>query len=152
MPVTEDDLIGAWRLVSWEIAYPASGRVTRPFGEDAVGLILYTPDGYMSAVLSRLDRGRFSSQIVPRAPDAEKVRAFDGYMHYAGRFRVEQGVVHHEVEFALNMNLIGTIQVRNARLSGDLLSLSADEPMAGGETRQHRLVWRRARQTGEDTE
>lgn len=150
MTVTAGDLVGAWALESWEIAYPASGRVTRPFGEDATGLIVYTPDGYMSAVLSRRDRGEFSTEIVPRAPAAEKLRAFDGYMHYAGRFRVLDGVVHHHVEYALNMSLIGTVQVREAELAGSRLGLSADEVMAGGEVRQHRLRWRRAAATGDD--
>jgi len=146
--VTAEDLIGAWKLERWEISYPATGRVTRPFGEDAMGMILYTPDGYMSAVLAERDRGSFSTPIVPKAPDAEKARAFDGYMHYAGRYFVVQGDVHHEVEFALNMDLIGTTQIRETELDGDRLVLSAEEPLEGGEMRRHRLQWIRAARAG----
>jgi hypothetical protein len=146
--MTADDLVGAWKLRRWEISYPATGRVTRPFGEDAIGMILYTPDGYMSAVLARRERGEFSTPILPKAPAAEKLRAFDGYMHYAGRYFVVQGDVHHEVEFALNMSLVGTTQIREALLDGDRLTLSAEEPLEGGEMRRHRLEWLRASVAG----
>lgn len=149
MPVTAEDLVGAWKLRRWEIAYPATGKVSLPFGEDAVGLIVYTPDGWMSAVLSRPHRGRFSTPVVPKAPEAEKARAFDGYMHYAGRYRVVQGDVHHEVEFALNMQLIGTTQIRIAEREGDSLTLSGEEPLEGGEMRRHRLQWLRADAAGD---
>ena len=42
-------LPGAWTLERWEIRY-ADGRPPGfPFGEAATGLLLYTPDGWMSA-------------------------------------------------------------------------------------------------------
>ena len=144
MSPTAADLLGAWRLLSWTIDYPASGRITQPFGEDAIGLLMYTEDGHVSATLARRERGRFSTAVVPRAPTVEKATAFDGYMHYAGRFHVEAGVVHHRVELALNMDLVGTVQVREAALDGDRLALSAEEALADGGTRRHRLLWRRA--------
>ena len=49
-------LVGSWHLVRWEIAYPASGRVSTPFGDDAAGLIVYAADGHMSVVLRRRER------------------------------------------------------------------------------------------------
>jgi nitronate monooxygenase len=35
-----EDLVGGWRLVSWEIVYDGEARVTRPFGRSPSGLIL----------------------------------------------------------------------------------------------------------------
>src|SRR5690606_19166642 len=53
-------LVGAWRLVSWTIEYPASGRVTQPFGAVPEGLLMYSADGHMSAALQRPGRARLS--------------------------------------------------------------------------------------------
>jgi hypothetical protein len=50
--------------------------------------------------------------------------------------------VQHEVTLALNPGMVGTLQVREARLADQELTLSAAEPVRGG-TRLHRLAWRR---------
>src|SRR4029077_12305621 len=61
MKCLREQLIGAWRLVSY-VETPVDGSPKRfPLGEDAEGIIMYTPDGYMSAQLMRLARRPFSS-------------------------------------------------------------------------------------------
>jgi hypothetical protein len=44
-----ESLIGAWRLVSCVETDIKTGAVYRTMGDKPEGLILYTPDGYMSA-------------------------------------------------------------------------------------------------------
>jgi len=139
-------LIGAWRLVAWSIEYPASGRITQPFGPAPEGLLTYTGDGYMSAAMQRPARPRLSRDNVAAVSEAEKAAAFDSCVHYAGRWHVEGTDVHHHVELAMNPNLLGTRQVRGAMLRGSELELRATEPLESpGAMRVHRLLWRRAR-------
>ena len=141
------ELVGAWRLVSWTIEYPATGRVTQPFGATPEGLLLYSADGYMSATLQRPGRARLSHADPHAVSDAEKATAFAGYLHYAGTWSVADGNVIHAVEVAMNPNLIGTRQVRKVTLAGDALELGAEEPLeTPGQSRRHRIVWRRAPQ------
>ena len=141
-------LVGAWRLVSWTIEYPASGRVTQPFGAAPEGLLMYSTDGHMSAAMQRPGRARLSRADPNAVSDAEKAAAFAGYLQYAGTWSVADGHVVHAVELAMNPNLIGTRQVRHVALDGDRLELGAEEPLeAPGKVRRHRIVWRRARQT-----
>ena len=46
-------LIGAWKLVSF-VEKPLNGSAQNyPMGERPTGIIMYTPDGYMSAQLMR---------------------------------------------------------------------------------------------------
>ncbi len=138
-------LVGTWRLVSWTIEYPATGRVTQPFGPAPDGLLLYTPDGHLSAAMQRPARLRLSRADPNAVSDAEKAAAFSGYLHYAGTWSVADGCVVHAVELAMNPNLIGTRQVRHVRLVGDVLELAADEPLESrAGMRHHRIVWRRA--------
>jgi hypothetical protein len=142
-------LVGAWRLVSWTIEYPASGRVTQPFGAAPEGLLLYSADGHMSAVMQRPGRARLSRADPNAVADAEKALAFAGYLHYAGTWRVADGCVIHAVELAMNPNLIGTRQVRRISIEGDRLELGAEESLeTPGQSRRHRIVWRRARGPG----
>ena len=138
-----DELPGAWRLERWTLEYP-DGRVVRPYSPAAEGLLIYSKDGHMSAVLQSPGRAKLSSADLTRVADADKAAAFAGCVHYAGRWRVEGNSVVHSVEFAVNPNLIGTRQVRAVELQGDRLELVARESLEGGGERVHRLVWRRA--------
>jgi Lipocalin-like domain len=46
-----DHLIAAWELVSY-VEKPLNGSLLNyPMGESPMGIIMYTPDGYMSATL-----------------------------------------------------------------------------------------------------
>ena len=48
-------LIGAWRLVSFEVD-DATGPVTRPFGDDPKGSLIYTDTGQFSAFVMQGSR------------------------------------------------------------------------------------------------
>ena len=53
-----DSLIGAWRLLSFEFRNK-DGQVSYPFGEDAVGYIIYSQDGYVSITIMSANRPKF---------------------------------------------------------------------------------------------
>jgi hypothetical protein len=43
------DVIGTWELTSYTLRNGLDGSVVHPFGEDATGLLIYSPDGYVRA-------------------------------------------------------------------------------------------------------
>lgn len=144
-PITAESLVGEWQLAGWEIEYPQRGTRTRPFGDAPRGLLIYTASGWMSATMKRPDRRPFGSADMRRVTDAAKAAAFDGYLHYAGRWRLEGERVLHEVHAAMNPLLEGTVQARQARFDGETLVLEAHERLEpSGEPRVHRIAWRRA--------
>ena len=54
-----DQLIGAWKLVSC-VEKPVDGSAPYyPLGDNAEGIVVYTPHGYMSAQLMRSGRRAF---------------------------------------------------------------------------------------------
>jgi hypothetical protein len=143
--LTAESLVGAWQLQRWEIVREVAGQgptASLPFGAGAVGLLLYTADGWMSATIMAEGRRPFSRANPRSASAVERAAAFDGYFSYAGRWSVEGGRVRHEVTVALNPAMVGTLQVREARLVGRRLTLSAEEATEDG-LRRHRLVWKR---------
>ncbi len=142
MALKPEDLIGAWTFVTWTITRD-DGQVTHPFQPDPGGMILYTPDGAMSATIHAGNRPRFSSDDIRKQSDAAKAAAFDTYFHYSGTWEIRGDDVVHHLTAALNPNLIGTEQVRHTAFDGDLLTLSVAEPLGGGRSRHHSLTWRK---------
>ncbi len=138
MTVEVKDLLGAWRLVSWSLVY-ADGRAPEyPMGEDAQGIIMYTPDGHVSATLMRKSR----PAAAPATP-AEAAAAFAESFAYAGRYALRDGTVYHSIEVATNPALIGITSTRHIHLEDDLLTLSGPD-FSAGSPRTQRIVWRRA--------
>jgi Lipocalin-like domain len=66
------ELLGGWRLERWSLVYE-DGREEFPMGPDALGYILYTPTGQVSATIMRADRSECFA--------------------YASRYEIEGGTV-----------------------------------------------------------
>jgi hypothetical protein len=147
---TTDDLrtnlIGAWTLQSYESSSIDGSNVTYPLGAHAQGIIMYTPDGYMSAQLMRSDRPHLSGDDMHPDRLDELAAAAGGYLSYSGPYSVVgDGLIAHHIAISLLPNWIGGTQYRAARLHGSVLELSPPEPiLIGGQHRNARLVWRRA--------
>src|SRR5258706_4241376 len=83
-------LIGAWKLVSY-VEKPVDGSAPfYPMGEEPQGIIMYTPDGYMSAQLMRLGRPQFASGDWFRGSDEEIKEEALGYIAYCGQFHTDE--------------------------------------------------------------
>jgi len=138
--VVPEQLVGAWCLSTWEIV--TDGRPARPFGPDAIGLLTYSADGMMQATIAAPDRVPYSGPSARSSPDAEVASAARSFFSYGGTWHLDGEEVVHDVTIALDPGFVGTEQRRRVALDGDLLVLSADEPVGEG-TRHHRLSWRR---------
>ena len=143
-------LVGTWHLARWEVTYGDGRPATLPFGPRASGIIVYAPDGWMNASMSRPDRKPLSAESARFAPAEERLAAFDSFFSYGGRYRIssEGGAdyVTHSVTQAHNPSLVGTEQRRRMKFGADgSLTLAADDTVPGTTVaRHHRLVWKRA--------
>jgi hypothetical protein len=142
----QQTVIGAWKLQSYESSSIDGSNVTYPLGAHAQGIIMYTPDGYMSAQLMRSDRPHLSGDDMHPDRLDELAAAAGGYLSYSGPYSVVgDGLIAHHIAISLLPNWIGGTQYRAARLHGSVLELSPPEPiLIGGQHRNARLVWRRA--------
>jgi Lipocalin-like domain len=87
----KEQLVGAWTLSSCVERDVETGLENHPFGEHPLGLILYTPDGYMSAQLQRPERPPFADGDLLHATQEEYAAAGSSYVAYSGRFFVDEG-------------------------------------------------------------
>ena len=145
-----DQLIGAWKLVSY-VEKPVNGSApNHPMGESPLGIIMYTPDGYMSAQLMRPNRSSFATGDWFKATPEEYGREASTYFAYSGPFHVdeEKKTVTHSVFVSLFPNWIGQTQQRIVGIEGDTLHLSTASPIhSGGHTVNAYLQWQRASKT-----
>ncbi|MFJ7495878.1 lipocalin-like domain-containing protein [Streptomyces sp. NPDC097727] len=137
-------LLGAWQLVSYA-ARSIDAEVIHPFGPTPYGLIVYTPQGYMSAQLGRGDRPPLRSARLEDAPADKLAQAAVGYVAYGGPFEVlDPTTVEHHVTTSLFPNWIGRAQVRKVSFESSLLKLSAATPTRlWGAERTAELTWSR---------
>jgi hypothetical protein len=72
-------LVGCWQLVRYDVTATVGGEADHPLGDNPLGTILYTPDGYMSAQLAR--PGPYDSDY--QEPDTY-------YIAYSGPYDVDE--------------------------------------------------------------
>lgn len=142
-----DQLIGAWKLVSY-VEEPVDGSAPfHPLGERPKGIIMYTPDGYMSAQLMRPERRPFASGDWFDGTEEEYREEASTYIAYSGPFHVdeEKRTLTHSMLVSLFPNWTGQTQPRVVKIEGDKLFLSTESPLkSGGKIVMSYLQWQRA--------
>ena len=142
--MTSNPLIGTWKLISWENRSVVDGKVSYPFGKDAVGYIMYTQDGYMSVAMMRPNRLKFAAGDLLSSSPEEKAHAAETYMTYCGQYEFHGDTVIHHVDLSLFPNWVGVEQERLVEVRGDRLTLSTRPILLGGMQRTAHLIWERA--------
>jgi Lipocalin-like domain len=122
-----DDFIGAWRLAGFRLI-DADGAQTEPWLEGSDGMLIYSADGYMSAVIAVVD-----------APGGKP-----SHVAYSGPFEVQDDRVIHHVVMSSEPGLVGQPQTRMTEFDGKTLTLSSSPSIYGGADSRALLLWQRA--------
>jgi len=142
-----DRLVGAWKLVSY-VEQPVDGSPPNyPFAEDAQGIIMYTPDGFMSAQLSWRKRAPFACDDWSNGAPEEFAAAASTYFAYTGPFNVdeEKQTLTHTMFISLFPNWTGQTQPRVVQIDGDFLTVTTESPVeSAGKIVKPQLRWKRA--------
>jgi len=59
--MAQNTFVGTWRLVSFGLRSTKDNQVSYPFGQEAVGYLMYSEDGYMSVSFMSANRSKFAS-------------------------------------------------------------------------------------------
>lgn len=121
----ESAIAGSYRVVSVERT-AESGQVVTPFGPDPDGILIYTPEGMMTAVVGASRRAPLDLDLLGAtvsATDEALAQAFRSAHGFAGTFTLGDGVITHHIVVSTVPNWAGTAQVRPFALDGDVLTL-----------------------------
>ena len=133
----KEKLIGGWRLKSWTAIAP-DNKEQFPMGEKASGLIIYTADGYMSAIISNPDKPLTENSISYNS----MINGDGAFLSYSGRYTVNDNKASHFVELSSVPQWVGTVQERHLSLTENTLTIHS-ETVHDGYTFKHTLIWER---------
>jgi hypothetical protein len=130
------ELIGTWRLVSFE-ERATEGSITHPYGEHALGLLVYDASGRMCVQVMRRDRGVLSAESLKEVELDELRSAIEGFTAFFGSYEVDEKdrTIIHTVEGHVLPNSVGKRLKRRFELAGNRLVLMPAE--------NRRVVWER---------
>jgi 3-hydroxyacyl-CoA dehydrogenase len=149
-------LIGAWELVDYSAHKEddANDKIF-PMGPECKGIIMYSPDGYMSAQLQKPGQPQFAVNDLNGGTTQELVEAGRNYLAYTGPFYLDENqdsasppVLKHHMTNSSFPNWLGNTQRRLMQIieeGGDrFLTLGPEAAsLVEGEMRVAQLRWRR---------
>jgi hypothetical protein len=77
--MVKDKFVGVWRLVTSEFRL-SDGSTAYPYSKEAIGMLIYDEQGYLSAQGMRPDRSAFVSGDIRNGTPEEIEGAFNGYL------------------------------------------------------------------------
>lgn len=109
--------VGTWRLID---------STNKEQDTDAVGYLIYTPDGVMSSQIMRRMRTEPQGDILSATLQSIAEALSQNYYAYAGRFEVDdkQKIVTSFLEMHVNPNEVGKQLKRSYRFEKDRLYLT----------------------------
>ena len=140
---TRDSLVGAWRLVSASSVAASGSRNDAPYGSAPKGILTYTREGRMTAIISFSGRKPLSKADLFSAPVEERAEAFATFFAYAGRYSLSGDKVTHHVEISSVENLVNTDLVRFIKFEDGRIRLRTPPASIGGTMQTFELVWER---------
>jgi hypothetical protein len=138
--ISPEDLVGTWSLVSASSKSPQDDNNDAPYGEHPSGVLTYTSEGRVSALISYDGRKRLS---MGGGEPSELAEAFRTFLAYAGRYSIRDGKVIHHVEISSIQNYVGRDLVRTLSYSGDRIVLVTPPTPINGKVRTIALEWER---------
>lgn len=132
-------IAGTWKLVH-SLEKDKDGHVSYPFGEDAIGYIIYGNCGRMAVQICRRLREEFVNDKLNMATQNDAIALTQDYLAYFGRYNIdeEQRIVTHQLEGSLCPNIVGMCVQRQYEFYDNKMSL---RPYDDGSDRE--ILWER---------
>jgi hypothetical protein len=112
-------LVGVWKLVSWEREVQATGARLSSMGKNPTGYLIFTSEGRMMQIVTAEGR---------KAPTIEKERAalLDSMTAFTGMYRVEGDRYIAKFDVAWHPARVGAEMVSSFKFEGDRLQVTGD--------------------------
>lgn len=132
-------ILGAWKLVLASRTTSTGQRNETPYGVNPTGLLTYSEDGRVTALISY--GGRKTLSVAPGME--EQAEAFKTFLAYAGRYTLSAGKVTHQVEISSIQNYVGKDLVRSVEFQRNRLVLVTPPTPVNGTIQTIELTWER---------
>jgi len=133
------ELIGDWKLVSAVSSTSKGVRNETPYGVAPEGLLTYSADGRVTAMISYGDR----KPLRAAASVQDLAEAYKTFISYTGRCLYENEKLIHHVEISSIQNYVGRDLVRTVKFRGNHLVLTTPPTPVNGKIQIIELTWER---------
>ena len=141
---TQQDLVGAWRLVDIEVEGPAGREVDPFYGTGSRGLLIYDASGWFSVQIEGSGRPALpvpSVRPVPKQSESAarlKTAVLDSYYAYYGTWSFDPGTstVTHHAKGALYPGEDEAIYPQHVEVVGRRMTFTRTQNVAGHTTVQ----------------
>jgi hypothetical protein len=141
--MTNDKLLGTWKLVSASSETSTGEHIEAPYGPSPAGFLTYGADGRMTSLISYGGRKPLSFGGGTRSPQEEQAEAFNTFLAYAGRYTLSDEKVTHHVEISSIQNYANKDMVRSIKFDGDRITLTTPPMAVNGKIQTIELIWQR---------
>ena len=136
-----DKLLGTWKLVSAMSTDASGAQLDPPYGSNPAGFLTYSEDGRVTALISYTGRKPLSVGAKGAALLEEQAEAFNTFLAYAGRYRLNGDKVIHSIEISSIQNYVNKELVRSVKFQGNRIVLLTPPTMVNGKIQTIELVW-----------
>lgn len=133
-------LVGTWKLVSASSTTSTGERNETPYGSNPSGLLTYTIEGRVTALISYGGRKSLSG---PVAPPEEQVEAFKTFFAYGGRYSLSGNKITHHIEVSSIQNYVQRDLGRSVEFRDDQIILVTPPTPVDGKIQIVELIWQR---------
>lgn len=125
MTEISNKLLGTWQLVHSVVIHD-DGHIYHPYGEDAIGCLVYDKRGNMSVQICRKKRPSFTCNTFNDASKEESAHLLKDYLSYFGKYSINESkkIVTHHIAGCLFPNNIGKEIERQYRFYKNKLCLT----------------------------
>jgi hypothetical protein len=137
--LTDEKIVGTWKLVSASSTTPNGDRNETPYGINPQGFLSYGEDGRVTVIISYGGRKPLSVG----AGKEEQAEAFKTFLAYAGRYTLSGDSITHHIEVSSIENYVNKDLNRSFRLENDQLILVTPPALVNGKIQTVELIWER---------
>ena len=119
---TSSQLVGVWKYVSQSNTEVQSGKVTKTFGDNPSGYIVYTKGG--RAVFVLFAEGRQKPTLPMK--DEDRLKLFTSLAAGSATFKAEGNTLTTSYDTSWHELWTGTSQKRTFKIEGDTLTITSD--------------------------
>ncbi len=124
-------VVGTWRVTSYSLLTLDTNEVSRPYGDNPIGYIQYSPGFHMVVFLQTGDPKKPAAFPFTEADRVEMHKGIFGA--YAGTYSVDGNKVTHHVVASWRPDWIGGDQIRYVEINGKNLTIKT-APVTSGLT------------------
>lgn len=128
-------ILGTWSLVQYTMRYEDTSECFHPYGENPMGILIYTPHDVSVHIMN-------ANRPLKDSLQEEKLEMAENYGGYVGHYEVLQDTLVHYPKISGFINCLQSPQVRRFQLRDNQLILECDSlSKEHGRKIHSQLIW-----------